>query len=59
MTIEEAIGHITIRKQNLDHIYGISLEEQVANEIRVHELDTVLEILREVNVLEVIREERL
>lgn len=50
ISLSEAISHINLRKQNLDHIYGIGLEEQIANEIRDTELERVLEILRRVRL---------
>ena len=48
MSLEQAISLINIRKQNLDHIYGISIEAQKSNATRDGELERVLEILSQV-----------
>lgn len=48
ISFEKAISLINIRKQNLDHVYGINLEAQISNKIREEELERVLEILSQV-----------
>lgn len=47
MTLEQAISMINLRKQNLDHI-NEEPKDSARNRIREHELERVLEILRQV-----------
>lgn len=49
MTLEQAIVHIQIRRQNLDHIYEpVTPQQHREMGIREDEIDHILEVLRNI-----------
>jgi hypothetical protein len=51
LSLEQAIAKLTLRKQNLDHIYeGSSATDAAFRSVREEELDVALDVLRQIRL---------